>query len=94
MHEKSSDTDSLESQNYCITSYFNVSVSKPSTTYRTIRNMANIDHPSFIAELSKVSEFSSVEHLYQLCDFLCVEKVNQFYDVLCIVLDKHAPPSL
>ena len=45
-------------------------------------NMANIDRPSFIAELSSASEYSSVE------------KVNQFCDVLRTVLDKHAPPSL
>ena len=44
--------------------------------------MANIDRPSFIAELSSVSEFSSVE------------KANQFCDSLRTVLYKHAPPSL
>ena len=44
--------------------------------------MANIDRPSFIAELFSVSEF------------LSVEKANQFYDFLHTVLDKHAPPSL
>ena len=44
--------------------------------------MANIDRPSFNAELSSVSEFSSVE------------KANQFCDFLHTVLDKHAPPSL
>ena len=44
--------------------------------------MANIDRPSFIAELSSVSEFSSVE------------KANQFCDFLRTVLDMHAPPSL
>ena len=44
--------------------------------------MANIDHPSFIAELSSVSEFSSVE------------KANQYCDFSRTVLDKHAPPSL
>ena len=44
--------------------------------------MANVDRPPFIAELSSVSEFSSVEKANQLCDFLR------------IVLDKHAPPSL
>ena len=44
--------------------------------------MANIDRPSFIAALSSVSEFSSVE------------KANQYCDFLHIVLDKHAPPSL
>ena len=45
-------------------------------------NKANIDRPSFIAELSSVSEFSSVENANQFCDFLRT------------VLDKHAPPSL
>ena len=54
----------------------------PSTLYRTVRSIANIDHPSSIAELSSVSEFSSVE------------KANQFCDFLRTVLDKHAPPSL
>ena len=44
--------------------------------------MANIDRPSFIAELSSASEYSSVE------------KANQFSDFLRAVLDKHAPPSL
>ena len=44
--------------------------------------MANIDRPSFIAELSSVSEFSSVE------------KVNQYCDFLRTVLVKHAQPSL
>ena len=38
--------------------------------------------PSFIAELSSVSEFSSVENANQFCDFLRT------------VLDKHAPPSM
>ena len=52
------------------------------TLYRTVRNIANIDHPSCIAELSSVSEFSSVE------------KANQFCDFLRTVLDRHAPPSL
>ena len=44
--------------------------------------MTNIDRPSFIAELSSVSEFSSVE------------KANQFCDCLRTVLDNHSPPSL
>ena len=44
--------------------------------------MANIDHPSFIAVLSRVSEYSSVE------------KANQYCDSLRTVLDKHASPSL
>ena len=82
IHNKSTATDSLESDHYCTKSYFNVSVSKPSTLYRTVGNIANIDRQSFIAELSSVSEFSSVENANQLCDFL--------HTVLCM----HAPPSL
>ena len=82
IHRKSTVTDSLESDHYCTKSYFNISVSKSSTLYRTVRNIANIDRPSFIAELSSVSEFSSVENANQFCDFLRT------------VLDKHAPPSL
>ena len=82
IHRKSTVTDSLESDHYCTKSYFNISASKPSTLYRTVRNIANIDRPSFIAELSSVSEFSSVENANQFCDFLRT------------VLDKHAPPSL
>ena len=57
IHRKSTVTDSLESDHYCTKSYFNISVEKPSTLYRTVRNIANIDRPSFIAELSSVSEF-------------------------------------
>ena len=82
IHKKSTVTDSLESDHYCIKSYFNISVSMPSTLYRTVRNIANIDRPSFIAELSSFSESSSVEN------------ANQFSDFLRTVLDKHAPPSL
>ena len=82
MREKSTVTDSLESDYYCIKSYLNISVYKPSTIYRTVRNMANIDRPSFIAKLSSVSEFSFVV------------KANQYCDFLRTVLDKHAPPSL
>ena len=81
IHRKSTVTDSLESDHYCTKSYFNISVSKPSTLYRTVMNIANIDRPSFIAELSSVSEFSSVENANQFCDFLRT------------VLDKHAPFS-
>ena len=44
--------------------------------------MANIDSPSFIAELSSVSVFSSVE------------KANQYCIIMRSVLDKHAPTSL
>ena len=82
IHRKPTVTDSLESDHYCTKSYFNVSVSKPSTLYRTVWNIANIDRPSFIAELSSVSEFSSVENANQFCDFLRT------------VIDNHAPPSL
>ena len=78
IHKKSI-TDLLESDHYCIKSYLNISISKPSTTYRTVRHMANIYSPSFIAELSSVSEFSSIE------------MANQFSDFLRTVLDKHAP---
>ena len=82
IHTKSTVTDSLESDHYCTKSYFNISVSKPSTIYRTVRNIAKIDRPSFIAEHSSVSEFSSVE------------KANQFCDFLRTVLDEHAHSSL
>ena len=44
--------------------------------------MANIDRPSFNADLSSVSESSSVE------------KANQYCDFLRTVLDKHSTPSL
>ena len=70
IHKKSAATESLESDHYCSKCYFNVSVSKPSTLYWTVRNIAKIDRPSFIAELSGVSEFSSVENANQFCDFL------------------------
>ena len=50
-------------------SNFNVSVSMLSTLYRTVVNMANIDRPSFNAELSSVSEFSPVEKANQFCEF-------------------------
>ena len=82
IHKKSTVTDSLESDHYCTKSNFNVSVSKPSTLYRTVRNIAKIDRPSFIAELSGVSECSSVENASKFCDFLCT------------VIHMHAPPSL
>ena len=82
IHRKYAVTDSLESDHHCITSYFNISVSRPSTLYRTVRNIANIERPSFIAELSSISEYSSVE------------KANQYCDYLRTVLDKHTPPSL
>ena len=82
IRKKSTVTDSFESDHYCTKSYFNISVYKPSTLYRTVRNIAKNDRPSFIAELSSVSEF------------LSVEKANQFCDFLRSVLDKHVPNSL
>ena len=82
IHIKSTVTDSLESDHYCTKSILQYFVSMPSTLYRTARNIANIDRPSFIAELSSVSEFSYVENANRFCNFLRT------------VLDKHAPPSL
>ena len=82
IHGKSSVTDSLESDHYCTKSYFNVSVSKPYALCRTVRHIANIDRPSFIPELSSLSEFSSVE------------KASQFSEFLRTVLDKYAPHFL
>ena len=82
IHRKYIVADSLESDHYCTKSNFNVSVTKPSTSHKTVWNIASIDRPSFIAELSSVSEFSSVEKAIQFCDYLRT------------VLDKHAPPSL
>ena len=81
IRRKSTVTDSLELDHYCIKSCFNVSVSKPSTLYRIVWNMANIVRLSFIAELSIVSEFSSVE------------KTNQYCDILRTVLHRHAQSS-
>ena len=82
IHRKSTVTDSFESDHYCTKSYFNVSVSKPSTLCRTVLNMASIERPSFNAELSSVSDFSSFE------------KANQYCDFLRTVLDKHARHSM
>ena len=70
IHTKSTVKDSLKSDHYCIKTYFNVSVSKPSTLFRSVRKMVNIDRPSFIAELSSVKEFSSVEKANLFCDFM------------------------
>ena len=82
IHLKSTVTDSLVSDQNCTKFYFNISVSVPSTLCRSVKNIANIDRTSFIAELSSVSEFSSVESANQLCDFLRT------------VQNKHVPPSL
>ena len=80
--EKLTVADLLESDQYCTKSYLNVSVSKPSYLYRTVRSMVNIDRPSLDAELSSVTEFSFVE------------KTSHYCDILRTVLDKHSPPSL
>ena len=79
---KSTVTDSLESDHYFNKSYFNASVSMPSNQYWIARNMAKIDRPSFIAENSSITDFSSVENANQYCEFLRT------------VLHMHAPPSL
>ena len=42
IHQKTTVTDSLESDHYCTKSYFNVSVSKPSTLHRTARNLLTL----------------------------------------------------
>ena len=63
-------TESRKSDHCCIKSYFNVSVTKPSTIYRAVGNTANIDRLSFIAELSAFSGLSSVDKSNQYCDFL------------------------
>ena len=78
IHRKSTVTDSLESDHYCTKSYFNISVSKPLPYTGLLGTLLT----SFIAEISSVSEFSSVENANQFCEFLRT------------VLDKHAPPSL
>ena len=82
IHTKSTVTDSLESDHYYFKSYLNVSVTKTSTLFRTIRTMANVNRPSFNAEHSSVSASSSVEWVSQFCDFLRT------------VLDFHAPSSM
>ena len=82
IHEKSNVTDSL---------YQTIIALNPTSTFLSLSllpytgllwNMANIDRPPIIAELTSVSEFSSVEKVNQLCDFLRT------------VVDKHVPPSL
>ena len=82
IHKNFADIDSLDADHYYIKSYFNVSVSKPSTLYKTNRDMDSSDRPSFISELSWVSEFSSDE------------KANDFCEYLCTAPDEHAPPPL
>ena len=62
--------DQLESDHYCTKSYLDVSVSMPSTLCRTVRSISTFHRLSFIADLSNVSEDSSVEKADQFCDFL------------------------
>ena len=66
---KSTATDLLESDHYFDKSYFNASVSKRSNQYWTARNMANIHRPSYIAENSSITEFSSVENAISTVNF-------------------------
>ena len=61
IHRKSTVTGSLESDHYCTKSFLNVSVSNPSSSCRTVRNMANVYRQSIIANLSSLSEFSCVD---------------------------------
>ena len=42
IHKKSTVTDSLESDHYCSKSYFNISVSKPSTLYRMLGTLLKL----------------------------------------------------
>ena len=74
IHRKCTVTDSLEPDHHYIKSDFNISVSKPSTLYRTVRNITKIDRPSFIYELSNVSEFSPVDKATQYCDLMHTTK--------------------
>ena len=55
IHKKSTVGDSIESDHYCTKSYFNYSVSKPSTLCRTVGNMVSISSLSFIDEHSSAS---------------------------------------
>ena len=50
--------------------------------YRTVRNVTNIDRPSFIVELLNGTEFSSAE------------KARHFFFFLRTVLNKHASLSV
>ena len=68
IHRKYTVIDSLESDHYCAKSYFNISVSKPSTLYRTVRivndlflslNKGNI---SVLALLYFSSAFDTIDH--------------------------------
>ena len=66
IHKKSTVTDSLESDHYCTKCYFNVSVSMPSTFYRTVRNIAKI------GRCNRQSEFTLLHFtiFHRSCDLL------------------------
>ena len=67
---------SLEKLHLRLTIIIIISIFKH-TTYRTVRNIADVDFQSVIADLWKISEFSSLA------------KVNGIF--LCTVLGKHTP---
>ena len=77
IYKKSTVTDSLKSDHYCIKSYFNVCFFKPSIMYMTVKNIINIDCPSFI-----------IHHFRVFTGW----KANQFCDFLNTVLNKHTLP--
>ena len=70
IHRKSTVTDSLESDHDCNKFYFDVSVPKLSTTYRIAGNITNIDRASFNADLSSITELSSVEKANHYREFI------------------------
>ena len=80
IHKKSTVADSLESDHYCIKSYFNVSVSKPYTGRLGTWLTLTVHH--------LLLNFP----VYQ--SFHLLKKANQYSEFLRTVLDKHAPPSL
>ena len=70
IHDKYAVADSLDWGHYCIKSCFSFSVSNNSTTHRTPMDIANIEHPSFIAELSNYSSVEDANNFftyYMLC---------------------------
>ena len=82
IHKKSTVAHSLESDHYFSEFYLSVPAYTPSTIYRTVRKMANIDRSPFIAELSSASEFSPAE------------KANLYCERLGTVLSRHEDTSL
>ena len=82
IHIKSTVTDSLQLDHCCTKSYFNVSVSMSYSLCRTLRNIASIERPSFIAVHSSESEHSSVEKVNQYCEFCVVYQIS-LHPLLC-----------